>query len=122
MNNPAGPLCEAIDHVTSLPRPAGSKSLKLTPVAWPVPSLNTVTVKLAVWPALTVGVLVILLMSTSGAVMLTVADADWFCSTVVSLLAVTLAVLGKVPVNCGGVVLPSGAVSSANTVAVIVTV
>ena len=71
-------------------------------MAVPVPSLLTVTVKLAVPPALTVGVLVVLLMSTSGAVMLIVAVELWFCSAVVSLAAVTVAVLTRVPVKLVG--------------------
>src|SRR6266852_6541537 len=107
--------CVLIDQTMSLLAPAGSASLKLTPVAAPVPSLLTVTVKLAVPPALTVGVLVVLVMSTSGAVMFTVADADWFCSAVVSLAAVTVAVLTSVPVKLVGA-------SAALTVPVRVTV
>src|SRR5260370_16060575 len=109
-------LCELIDQAMSLPAPAGSASLKLTPVAVPVPSLLTATVKLAVPPALTVGVLVVLVMSTSGAVVFTVADADWFCSALVSLVALTVAVFGSVPVKLG-----AGA-SAAVTVPVMVTV
>src|SRR5258708_3804312 len=113
-------LCVLIDQTMSLLAPAGSGSLKVTPVAAPVPSLLTVTVKLAVPPALTVGVLVVLVMSTSGAVMLIVAEADWFCSKLGSLAAVTVAVLISVPVNAP--VLPSGLVSAAETVPVTVTV
>src|SRR5260370_780310 len=94
--------CVLIDQVMSLSAPAGSGSLKLTPVAVPVPALLTVTVKLAVPPALTVGVEVLLVMSTSGAVMFTVAEALWFCSAVVSLPAVTVAVLTSVPVKLVG--------------------
>src|SRR5438270_486582 len=94
--------CELIDQTMSLPAAAGSGSLKLTPVAVPVPSLLTVTVKLAVPPALTVGVLVVLVMSTSGAVMLIVAVALWFCSALVSFAAVTVAVLTSVPVKLVG--------------------
>src|SRR5207237_362523 len=112
--------CVLIDQETSLASPAGNRSLKLTPVAVPLPSLVSVTVKLAVPPALTVAVLVLLVMSTSGAVRLTVAVADWFCSAVVSLAAVMLAVLTSVPLKAPA--LPSGAVSSAKTVAVTVTV
>src|SRR5260370_17296413 len=94
--------CALIDQVMSLPAPAGSGSLKLTPVAAPVPSLLTMTVKLAVPPALTVGVLVVLVMSTSGVVMLIVAEADWFCSAAVSLPAVTVAFFGCLPVKLLG--------------------
>ena len=108
-------LAPLIAQTMSLPAPAGSGSLKLTPVASPVPSLNTVTVKLAVPPALTVGVEVVLVMSTSGAVTFTVAVALWFCSAVVSLAAVTVAVLTTVPVKLAGA-------SAALTVPVIVTV
>src|SRR5260370_39777175 len=95
-------LCELIDQTTSLLAPAGSGSLKLTPVAVPVPSLLTVTVKLAVPPALTVGVEVVLVMSTSGAVMLRGALALWFCSAGGSLAAVTVAVLATRPGQLGG--------------------
>src|SRR5438128_2468479 len=102
MLNGLPPLCELIDQVMSVPAPAGKGSLKLTPVAVPWPSLLMVTVKCTAAPALTVGVSVVLVMSTSGALMVIVAVADWFCSAVLSLAAVTVAVLLTVPVKVLG--------------------
>ena len=95
-------LAPLIAQTMSLPRPAGSGSLKLTPLAAPVPSLFTVTVKLAVPPALTVGVLVVLVMSTSGAVTSIVAVEWSFCSEGGSLPALTVAVLVRVAMKLVG--------------------
>ena len=66
------PSVESIVQMMS-PRAGRQGVVQGEAVAAPVPLLSIVTVKPAVPPALTVGVLVVLLMSTSGAVMLIVA-------------------------------------------------
>src|SRR5208282_6423956 len=90
---------ETRDHMMSLPSPVGSGSVSVTPVAEAVAAdgLLRVTVKSAVCPAVTVGVLVVLVKVRAGASTVTVAEAG---GTVV-LVELTVTVLGSVPVYDG---------------------
>jgi hypothetical protein len=100
-------LAGSIAHRFPFPR-AGSGSVRVTPVAVPFPMLLNVTVNPAALPAATVAWSAVLATVTSGESTVTVAEEDWFCEAGGSLVALTVAVFGRVAVNGlpDGVVVP----------------